>query len=159
MGGGISVDSHSAAETQRFGVLLGEELCRGDVLGLVGPLGAGKTCLVQGIARGIGVDAKVPVTSPTFVLVAEYTGRLPFRHADFYRVEDYGRLVVAGFEDLLDSDGVLVVEWPERFPEALPEERLEVLIELVSASERRISLGGKGERAAELARKVMGKWH
>ncbi len=155
----FSVVSHSVEETRRLGEVLGRELEGGDVVALRGELGSGKTCLTQGIGLGLGVDPGVAITSPTFTLVGEYPARVALRHADFYRVEDYGRLILAGFEDLLDSEGVLVVEWPERFPEALPEERLEILMELVSASERRISLGGEGERATELARRVMEKWH
>jgi len=150
-----SIVSSSAEDTQRIGSRLGQELAGGDVIGLRGELGAGKTCLVQGIARGLGVDPSIPVTSPTFTLVGEYPGRLMLRHADFYRVESYARLEDAGFDDLLDPDAVLVVEWPERFPQALPAERLEIRIALVSDSERRFEVEGKGARAAELARRFL----
>ncbi len=149
------VDSSSAEQTQRLGQWLGAELKGGDVIGLAGELGSGKTCLVQGIARGLGVDPGLPVTSPTFTLVGEYPGRVRLRHADFYRVESYDRLEDAGFDDLLDSDAVLVVEWPERFPEVLPAERLEIRIALVSETERRLHVEGKGALAAELARRFL----
>ena len=149
------VDSSSAEQTQRLGQWLGAELKGGDVIGLAGELGSGKTCLVQGIARGLGVDPGLPVTSPTFTLVGEYPGRVRLRHADFYRVESYARLEDAGFDDLLDSDTVLVVEWPERFPEVLPAERLDIRIALVSETERRLHVEGKGARAAELARRFL----
>ena len=152
------VASRSVAETQRLGELLGEALEGGDVVALSGELGAGKTCLTQGIARGLGVDPSVPITSPSFTLVGEYPGRLVLRHADFYRVESYARLEDAGFDDLLDPSGVLVVEWPERFPEALPKERLEVEIELISEAERRLNLRGRGARAEELARRILRQW-
>ncbi len=148
------IDSHSAEETRQLGARLGQQLCGGDVIGLIGELGSGKTCLVQGIARGLGVDPQIPVTSPTFTLVGEYPGALVLRHADFYRVESYARLEDAGFDDLLDSKAVLVVEWPERFPEALPAERLEIEIAIVSDSERRLCFGGKGERARALIRRL-----
>ncbi len=148
------IDSHSAEETRQLGARLGQQLCGGDVIGLIGELGSGKTCLVQGIARGLGVDPQIPVTSPSFTLVGEYPGELVLRHADFYRVESYARLEDAGFDDLLDSEAVLVVEWPERFPEALPVERLEIAIAIVSESERRLRFGGKGERARELTRRL-----
>ncbi len=149
------VDSRSADQTQRIGELLGAQLEGGDVVGLRGELGAGKTCFAQGIARGLGVDPAVPVTSPTFVLVAEYPARVALRHADFYRVDGYSRLEDAGFTDLLDSRGVLVVEWPERFPQALPAERLDIRIELVAESLRRLHFGGEGLRARELARRTL----
>ena len=152
------VDSHSAEETRRIGTRLGQELRGGDVLGISGELGSGKTCLVQGIARGLEVDPAIPITSPTFTLVGEYPGRVPLRHADFFRVESYARLEDAGFDDLLDSDAVLVVEWPERFPEVLPAERLEIRIALVSESERRLCLEGKGVRARELVRRFLERW-
>lgn len=151
---GCFVDSRSPEETRRLGALLGEQLDAGDVIGLTGELGAGKTCFVQGIAQGLEVDPSVPVTSPSFTLVGEYPGRVPLRHADFFRVERYARLEDAGFDDLLDGCGVLVVEWPERFPAALPRERLEVRIELRSDSERRLHLLGTGPRASELCRSL-----
>ncbi len=153
-----SLVSRSADETQRLGALLGELLRGGDIVCVSGELGAGKTCLVQGIARGLGIDPSVPVTSPTFTLVGEYPGPVALRHADFYRVESYARLDDAGFLDLVDESGVLVVEWPERFPEALPEERLEIAIELVSESERRIRFGGAGARARQIRKGLLERW-
>ncbi len=153
-----SLASRSAEDTRRLGALLGELLVGGDVVCVSGELGAGKTCLVQGIALGLGVDPAILVTSPTFTLVGEYPGRVALRHADFYRVESYARLDDAGFADLLDRSGVLVVEWPERFPDALPEERLEVTIEFVSESARRFQLSGKGDRAEQVGRRLCEQW-
>jgi len=164
------VDSRSAEETRRLGSSLGRALRAGDVVALSGDLGAGKTCLVQGIALGLDVSPEVPVTSPTFTLVGEYAGRLPLRHADFYRVESYARLVGAGFEDLLDGQGVLVVEWPELFPEALPPDRLEVQMAMLHLEgteggaadagdpPRQVRLVGRGERGRALAEEVLGSW-
>jgi tRNA threonylcarbamoyladenosine biosynthesis protein TsaE len=159
MGAEISFHSRSSDETRRLGAALGEELRAGDVVALEGALGAGKTCLVQGIARGIGVDPAVPITSPTFTLVGEYPARVPLRHADFYRVEDEGRLEDAGFADLLDGKGVLVVEWAERFPGALPKQRLEIQIEVRSESERRLTFRGHGPRAQALVGAMEERWH
>jgi tRNA threonylcarbamoyladenosine biosynthesis protein TsaE len=158
MGAAIFVDSRSPEETLGFGTLLGQELREGDVIAVEGPLGAGKTCLVQGIARGLGVDPSVPVTSPTFTLVGEYPARIPLRHADFYRVEDARRLDDAGFPDLLDGRGVLVVEWWERFPDTLPEERLEIQIEIRSESDRHLTLRAQGSRAEERVRRMEERW-
>lgn len=152
------VHSHSAEETRRLGRVLGELLEGGDVVALSGELGAGKTCLVQGLALGLGVGPEVPVTSPTFTLVGQYPGRVEMRHADFYRVDHVSRLEDAGFADLLDERGVLVVEWAERFPEALPRERVEIGIEIVSEQERRISLRGHGVRAEQVARRFGARW-
>jgi tRNA threonylcarbamoyladenosine biosynthesis protein TsaE len=150
--------SRSAAETQRLGEALGRLLEGGDAVALSGELGAGKTVLAQGLARGLGVAPEVPVTSPTFTLVGQYPGRVEMRHADFYRVDHYARLEDAGFADLLDRAGVLVVEWPERFPAALPRERIEVAIEIVSEQERRIHLRGAGERAAGIVGRLLAQW-
>jgi tRNA threonylcarbamoyladenosine biosynthesis protein TsaE len=152
------VHSRSAAETRGLGEALGRMLEGGDAVALSGDLGAGKTCFAQGLALGLGVDPAVPVTSPTFTLVGQYPGRVEMRHADFYRVDHYARLLDAGFGDLLDRAGVLVVEWAERFPEALPAERIEVGIEIVSEEERRIRLRGRGERAAGIVGRLRALW-
>ena len=165
------VASPSAARTRELGAALGRILLPGDVIGLSGGLGAGKTCFAQGIAQGLDVDAGVPVTSPTFTLVGEYPGRAPLRHADFYRVESWDRMVVAGFEDLLDGAGVVVVEWPERFPDALPEDRLEIRIEIrldtpcppgteAGSAEppREIRLAAGGSRSKQLLDEVLDAW-
>jgi tRNA threonylcarbamoyladenosine biosynthesis protein TsaE len=153
------IRSHSAEETQALGRALGELLRPGDVVLLSGPLGAGKTCFVQGLARGLGVAPEVAVTSPTFVLVAEYPGRAWLRHADFYRVESYARLLDAGFDDLASPDGVLVVEWPERFPDALPPERLELRIAAdARTGAREIQVEARGERARELLKELESRW-
>jgi tRNA threonylcarbamoyladenosine biosynthesis protein TsaE len=152
------LDSHDPGDTRRIGEQLGRWLEGGEVIALEGDLGAGKTCFVQGLALGLGVDPSVPVTSPTFTLVGEYPGRLALRHADFYRVESYARLDDAGFDDLVDPRGVLVVEWPQRFPDAIPRDRLDVRIEVVSESSRRIHVSGVGERARALARRLLETW-
>ena len=155
----LCIRSHSAGETQRLGERLGALLRGGDVVLLSGALGAGKTCFVQGLARGLAVPPGVAVTSPTFVLAAEYPGRAWLRHADFYRVESYARLLDAGFDDLAAPDGVLVVEWPERFPDALPAERLEIRIQPGGQAEARdIRIAARGARAQELLKELEGRW-
>ncbi|MCU0796475.1 MAG: tRNA (adenosine(37)-N6)-threonylcarbamoyltransferase complex ATPase subunit type 1 TsaE [Akkermansiaceae bacterium] len=103
---------------------LGRELAAGlmggDVIALVGGLGAGKTHLTKGIAAGLGCQGEV--TSPTFSLVHEYAGgRLPMAHLDFYRLESAAELVALGWDELIDQGGVVVAEWADRFPEMMPE--------------------------------------
>jgi tRNA threonylcarbamoyladenosine biosynthesis protein TsaE len=150
----ICVRSPDAEGTQRWGERLGALLLPGDVIALHGPLGAGKTCFVQGVARGLGVDPSLSVTSPTFTLVGEYPARIPMRHADFYRIESEERLFEIGFDDLLDGRGALLVEWAERWPGALPEERLEVQIEPLEGGERELTFSARGARAEQLCARL-----
>lgn len=106
-------------ETIAFGHALAGTLESGDVIALCGELGAGKTHLVKGLVAGLGTDT--PVTSPTFTLIHEYLGgRIPLFHADWYRVEEEQDLMKIGIDDYLAEEGVLVVEWADKFPTALP---------------------------------------
>jgi tRNA threonylcarbamoyladenosine biosynthesis protein TsaE len=102
---------------------------RGLVVSLVGPLGAGKTVFVKGLAQGLAIDPAV-VTSPTFVIACAYPIRAGrhLAHVDLYRVESLEELEAAGFLDLLEPGAVVAVEWGDRFPEALPPDRLEIAI-------------------------------
>jgi tRNA threonylcarbamoyladenosine biosynthesis protein TsaE len=109
--------SHSPAETQSLGESWGRAAERGSVIALSGDLGAGKTELVKGIARGLGATARVH--SPTFTLVNEYSGgRWRLFHLDLYRLEQPGQIVAAGLEEFLQPDGVTVIEWAERLSKA-----------------------------------------
>ena len=106
-------------ETIAFGHALAGTLEAGDVIALCGELGAGKTHLVKGLVAGLG--AECPVTSPTFTLIHEYLGgRLPLFHADFYRLEEETDLMKIGLDDYLAVEGVVVIEWADKFPKALP---------------------------------------
>jgi tRNA threonylcarbamoyladenosine biosynthesis protein TsaE len=109
-----TVRTHDAAETQRFGAALGERIRRGACVCLSGPLGAGKTVLVAGLCRGLG--AREAVTSPTFVLVESFAGRLPIVHIDLYRLEHEREVEDVGAFDLIGRDVILLVEWGERSP-------------------------------------------
>jgi tRNA threonylcarbamoyladenosine biosynthesis protein TsaE len=136
--------SHSPVETEAFGENLGRAAERGLVLALSGDLGAGKTQLVKGIARGLGVTARVH--SPTFTLVNEYGGgRLKLFHLDLYRLETPAQILSAGIEEFLSPDGVAVIEWAERLRSEVRSQKSEsphrmifVSIEILSESERRI---------------------
>lgn len=111
--------SHSAEETFLAGAAEAASVRAGDVLALVGELGAGKTQWVKGLAAGLGSDAVV--TSPTFTLIHEYGGgRLPLYHVDCYRLEKPEELLGIGLDDYLDGSGVLVIEWADKFPELVP---------------------------------------
>ena len=137
--------SHSPAETGSLGERWGRAAQRGLVIGLSGDLGAGKTRLVKGIARGLGITARVH--SPTFTLVNEYGGgRLRLFHLDLYRLETRGQIVSAGLEEFLQPDGVTVIEWAEKMVdeewqmknEEKPRRMIFVKIEILGGSERKI---------------------
>jgi tRNA threonylcarbamoyladenosine biosynthesis protein TsaE len=140
--------SRSAAATRRLGRRLAAHLLPGDVICLVGDLGAGKTTFVQGLAAGLGV--RDPATSPTFVLVHEYLGRIPLFHLDLYRLS--GDLTEIGLDDILGGDAAVVVEWAERMPGHLCENGIEIGFDFDAsrASTRRIVLRATGERGQEV---------
>ena len=115
----IEIFSKHPEETFRLGEKLGKALKEGYSIVLFGTLGSGKTLLTQGIARGIGVPQSVYVTSPTFTLINEYPGRIPVYHVDLYRISEEDELVELGLDELLGSDGVIVIEWGEKLPERL----------------------------------------
>jgi len=155
----VTFISHSPAETEALGERWGREAQRGLVIALSGDLGAGKTQLVKGLARGLGVTSRVH--SPTFTLVNEYSGgRLRLFHLDLYRLETRAQILGAGLEEYLQSEGVTVIEWAERWPEVQslrskvlsPESRVHgqpapcrrVEIEVLSETERRITYEDSG---------------
>jgi len=115
----MTIETKSPKETYDFGVELGKEAIAGQVIGLVGELGVGKTTFTQGFAKGLGIDEVV--NSPTFMIVQEYqSGRLPFYHFDVYRIGDPEELDEIGFDEYLFSEGVTLVEWADMIPEQMP---------------------------------------
>jgi len=119
------------------------------VLALVGPLGAGKTTFVQGLARGLDVPPDRHVASPTFALVNEHPGRVPLVHADLYRIEDARELAELGLVDAFDRAAV-AIEWLDRFPDAAPADRLEIAIDFAPDDGRRLTLTPTGPRPSSL---------
>jgi len=150
----LTFTSESAAETAGLGETIGRLLRKGDVLLLQGPLGAGKTVLTQGIARGLGIEGSV--TSPTFILVGQLLGRLPLYHVDLYRIEGAVEAENLGLDDYFFGDGVTVVEWPDRAPGVMPPDRLHVLLDHAGDNQRRIVLTAHGRRYEELIASVVG---
>ena len=135
--------TNSPAETRALGCHLAAQLCSGDVLLLLGDLGAGKSELTRGIARGLGVSS--PVASPSFTILNVYDeGRIPLYHFDWYRLNSAEELYEMGMDEYLGGDGVAVVEWPSRCPEAVPEKHLEVRIDPVDDCAREIALIPRG---------------
>ena len=107
---------------------IGCQLTPGDVVALIGDLGAGKTCLTQGIARGVGLHQNQTVNSPSYILINEYEGKIPIYHIDLYRLERLEDIVALGLEDYLEGDGICVIEWADRMDELLPESHIQVTI-------------------------------
>ena len=141
--------THSPEETQEVGAFLGSRACVGDVFLLIGDLGAGKTCLTQGIARGLGV--KGYVRSPSFVIATRYPGRLALNHVDLYRIEDPVEAWDLGLEEMMAGDGLCVVEWAERASELFPPHSLWINLDYGEAECDRIILFRQGSaRQGEL---------
>lgn len=134
----MTLTSRSPEETDAAGEALGRTLGPGAVVALTGALGAGKTCFIQGLVRGLGV--RVRATSPTFTLVNEYRGRLPVYHVDAYRTRSLAELVEVGLEEYLDDGGVTVIEWADRLESRLPARTIRVHIEGLGDEPRTITI-------------------
>jgi tRNA threonylcarbamoyladenosine biosynthesis protein TsaE len=132
-------------------VRLGRTAGAGEVFALRGDLGAGKTCLIQGLAEGLGITS--PVTSPTFVLISEHRGRLPLYHVDLYRMDSLAEVRALGLEDLLADwrDGVTAIEWAERAEVLLPAETVWLTLEGAGDEERTIEVAGVERERLELS--------
>ena len=148
--GALTITTASQAETIQLGRKLGALLKEGDVVALVGELGSGKTWLTKGIALGLGVKPDTVITSPSFALVNEYEGRVTLFHMDVYRLESLSELLSAGLEEYLYSQGVVVLEWADRWPEILTEQTLTVELRIINDHRRQITLSGRHSRAREL---------
>jgi len=148
----LEIITGSPEETQDFGTRLGELARPGDIFLLVGKLGAGKTCLTQGIARGLGI--REYAASPSFVVVRELYGRLPLYHMDFYRLDNLEEIAELGLDDYFYGKGVSVVEWAEKGLSLLPAEHLLVEMSYISDTGRRLKLKPAGKHYRELVAKL-----
>ena len=144
----IKLTSHSPEETQRFGKELGHLARAGDVILLVGNLGAGKTCLTQGIAWGLDIDGYA--RSPSFVVVNEYRGRLPMYHIDLYRLDNIAEIADLGLDDYLYGKGLCVVEWADKALDLMPPQNLLIKIDLLGENERKLELTPHGRQYVEM---------
>lgn len=144
----IDLTSHSPEQTQKVGFRIGELALPGDVFLLSGRLGAGKTCLTQGIAWGLNI--KEYALSPTFVIVREMHGRLPLYHIDLYRLDNIDEIEDLGLDNYLYGKGACVVEWAEKALGLLPSKHLLIQIDFLSDTERRLQFKPSGKRYQEL---------
>ena len=134
-----SYRTHSEEETIELGRTLARELPRRAVVLLIGNLGAGKTALSKGILSGLGVAVPEEVTSPTFTLIHEYGNGAAY-HIDLYRLDTEAQVATLGLDELFDRDAVILIEWGERFPRLMPDERIEIRIETDGEEDRRFEL-------------------
>ncbi len=146
----FTITTESDQDTTRVGQEIGRLLMEGDVIGLVGELGSGKTWFTKGIALGFGVNPKTIVTSPSFTLVNEYQGRGTLFHVDVYRLGSLDEALSAGIEETIHSGHAVVLEWADRWPEILPEHTLTVKLLIVDDHRRTIILTGRHARAMEI---------
>src|SRR5688572_6419776 len=147
--------SESETDTERLGQALAAAIPAGTVVALIGTLGAGKTRLVQAFAPAHGVPRDA-ATSPTFVLVNEYQGRLPIYHIDAYRLRDEDEFLELGPEEYFDSAGVTFIEWADRVADCLPAERVEIRCEAVGETSRRFTLSATSPRLERVVDAVLG---
>ena len=147
-----AVISRSAAHTRRLGNKLGKLLQGGEIVGLVGELGTGKTCFVRGLTEGLEVSRETWIRSPTFTLVNEYHGRLPIYHIDLYRIESTGELEDLNLREYLYSNGVSLIEWFEYFPAGEVDDHLEIGLAYREGSKRQVTFIPHGARYEEIVK-------
>ena len=140
----FEVLSRSSEQTVNLGLIIARQLLAGDVLAFFGDLGAGKTCLIKGICKGLGVSEKVYITSPTFVIINRYKGRLPIYHFDFYRLSCPDEIFDLGYEEFFYGEGVCLIEWADRAEDILPDDYFRILMHHVSPTERKIEITAYG---------------
>lgn len=144
----------SLEETLQFGERLGRSLSGGLCIALIGPLGAGKTHLVKGIAAGNGLVDPRMTTSPTFTLIQEYPGRLTLYHIDVYRLRGPAELLALGVEELVRPDSVVIIEWADRVRDVLTPPCLTIEIEPTGGTSRSFQLAAEGDAAVECLREL-----
>ncbi|NIO04899.1 MAG: tRNA (adenosine(37)-N6)-threonylcarbamoyltransferase complex ATPase subunit type 1 TsaE [Proteobacteria bacterium] len=150
----LIIDSHSAAETRRVGRLLGQFLKPGSLVALSGELGSGKTQFIKGLASGLGVDKNYQVTSPSFVLINEYPGRIPLYHLDLFRLSEGKDLEEMGLEEYFYGPGVTAIEWAEKATPFVPPQRIWVDIRWTGPNSRQLRIKAAGQKNAQILEAV-----
>jgi tRNA threonylcarbamoyladenosine biosynthesis protein TsaE len=148
----IKITTQSPGETKQVGRSLGGVFMEGDLVALTGELGSGKTTLIQGICEGLGVQEKV--TSPTFVIITTYKGRIPVNHFDLYRLEKREEFIDLGYEEFFFNKSVTLIEWSDKINDLLPSKRIDILLSRLKKNEREIvitSFGRKLEKSVAVA--------
>lgn len=134
---------NSPQETQKLGKKISKLLKKGDVVALIGELGAGKTCLAGALLDGLGVSDHYKGSSPTFVLINEYKGKLPVYHFDVYRLNNIEEVVDLGYEEYFYGNGVTLIEWADKIEELLPDNCIRIYMKIIGENEREINIQAK----------------
>jgi tRNA threonylcarbamoyladenosine biosynthesis protein TsaE len=145
----LEIVTCSPNETAQLGKCVGKTIREGDILALSGELGSGKTCFTSGLASGLGISDKYPITSPTFTLINEYQGRCKLYHFDVYRLRGYEDLDDLGYEEYFSGKGVLVIEWAEKIDQVIPDSAFRINFEYIDENKRRIVINGLKQRLNE----------
>jgi tRNA threonylcarbamoyladenosine biosynthesis protein TsaE len=147
------LQTKGTSETIRIGKTIGSLLRPGDVVALVGELGTGKTQFIKGLAEGVGVGKPTYISSPSFTLINEYLGRVPFYHIDLFRLESEREAEELGLEEYFQGEGITAIEWADKIPSLLPKETLWTHIHYTGENTRSIEFDPRGKRYADLMKK------
>jgi len=150
----LVIQTRSASETIRVGKTIGSRLLFGDVVALVGELGAGKTQFIKGLAAGVGIENSAYISSPSFTLIHEYPGKIPFYHIDLFRLGREQEAEELGLEDYFQGRGITAIEWADKIPSLLPEELLFISITYLDKNIRSVEIAGRGRRYEDLVNQV-----
>lgn len=151
------IESHGAAQTRKLGRLIGQSLKPGSLVALSGELGSGKTQFIKGLARGLGVDRSYHVSSPSFVLINEYPGRIPLYHLDLYRLSEGKDLEEMGLEEYFYGDGVTAIEWAEKATLFLPPQHIWINIQWTGPNSRKFIIKAVGKHNVEIVESIRKK--
>ncbi len=154
MSGKVVFQTKSASDTIRLGKSIGSRLRAGDVVALVGELGTGKTQLIKGLAAGAGVGKPTYVSSPSFTLINEYPGKVPFYHIDLFRLGSQKEAEGLGLEDYFHGQGITAIEWADKIPSLLPGEMLSIHIVYTGKNTRSIEMVGNGKHYLNLVDQI-----
>jgi tRNA threonylcarbamoyladenosine biosynthesis protein TsaE len=146
----VVFQTQSTSETIRIGKIIGSLFLSGDVVALVGELGTGKTQFIKGLAAGVGVGKPTYISSPSFTLINEYAGKVPFYHIDLFRLKSEKEAEELGLEEYFQGGGITAIEWADKIPSLLPQEMLWIYIHYTGKHTRSIKMVGKGKRYEEL---------
>jgi len=150
----VVFQTKSTLETIRVGKDIGQRLLPGDVVALVGELGAGKTQLIKGLAAGVGIENSAYISSPSFTLIHEYPGEIPLYHVDLFRLGREQEAEELGLEEYFQGRGITAIEWADKIPSLLPQELLFISIASMDKNIRSVEISGRGERYLNLVDQI-----